>query len=117
MEAIFLFLSRVGCTSFHYRKADEPWRWLLEEMSVSFLAGRCCCCPDWEEGEGDGCGPRAGGFPSPCPLPLSRPASDDLLDLQQLMDWGQGAPGLSLPHPCLQVIEPLWASVLPSVKW
>lgn len=26
------------------------WRWLLEEMSDYFLAGRYRCCPDWDEG-------------------------------------------------------------------
>lgn len=46
-----------------------------------------------------------------CPPPLSRPALDNLLDTE-----GRD-PDFSLRETCLHVTEPLWASVLPSVKW
>lgn len=53
---------------------------------------------------GDRCGPRAYGFPL-----VTRPASDDPLNLRQLIVWGEKLLAFQT-EPCSGAVEPLWAS-------
>lgn len=75
----------------------------MEEMGIFFFKQRCCYCPDQGEVRGDRCGPRASEFPL-----VTRPASDDPLNLQQLLVWGEESLAPQT-EPCSGVVEPLWA--------